>query len=74
MEKAKYEIHPLFEGTKIAPNGIIKMDGETIDYVVLEGKLVLSDPNLDKELVKQIAKDLKELLTIETYRIKKVLN
>ena len=74
MEKAKYEIHPLFEGTKIAPNGIIKMNGETIDYVVLDGKLVLSNPNLDKETVRQIAKDMKKLLTIETYRIKKVLN
>ncbi len=74
MEKAKYEIHPLFEGTKIAPNGIIKMNGETIDYVVLDGKLVLSDPNLDKETVRQIAKDMKKLLTIEIYRIKKVLN
>lgn len=74
MEKAKYEIHPLFEGTKITPNGIIKMNGETIDYVVLDGKLVLSNPNLDKETVRQIAKDMKKLLTIETYRIKKVLN
>ena len=74
MEKAKYEIHPLFEGTKITPNGIIKMNGETIDYVVLDGKLVLSDPNLDKETVRQIAKDMKKLLTIEIYRIKKVLN
>lgn len=74
MEKAtKFEICPLFEGSKIAPNGIIKVNGETIDYVVLNGKLVLSDPNLDKELVKQIAKDLKEQLTIETYRIKQVL-
>ena len=74
VKATKFEICPLFEGSKIAPNGIIKVNGETIDYVVLDGKLVLSNPNLDKELVKQIAKDLEEQLTIETYRIKQVLN
>ena len=74
VKATKFEICPLFECSKIAPNGIIKVNGETIDYVVLDGKLVLSNPNLDKELVKQIAKDLKEQLTIETYRIKQVLN
>lgn len=72
-EATKYEIHALCGGGNIAPNGIIKIGGESIDYVVLEGKLVLSNPNLDKEVAKKIAEDLKQLLTIETYRIKKVL-
>ncbi len=67
MEDSKYEICPLAEADK--PNGIVKIDGEVVDYVVIKGRLVLEDPNLDPWLIKKISRDLKKMLAIDVYKI-----
>lgn len=66
-----YEIHFLFEGVSPVPNGVITINGDKIDFVVLEGKVIFSDPELDKEMVKKISEDLKAKIALTTYRIKK---
>lgn len=66
-----YEIHFLFEGVSPIPNGIIIVGDEKVDFVVLNDKIIFSDPDMDKELLKKISKDLRAMLTLTTYRIKR---
>lgn len=71
MEDIKYEIHFLFEGVSPIPNGVIAIGADKVDFVVLDGKIVFSNPTLNKELAMKISSDLKAMLALKSYRIKK---
>ena len=61
MDKAKkdFEVHFLTSGFDKIPSGIIKVKNRVSDFIVLSGKLILSDPTVATgELLQEITKEI----------------
>ena len=50
------------------PNGIVTVDGQKVDFVIHKGRLILGDPSIKPEKVKEIEKIL-ETHTMNVYKV-----
>ena len=49
-------------------NGIVTVDGRKMDFVIHKGRLILGDPSIKPEKVKEIGRML-ETLTMDDYKV-----
>ena len=50
------------------PNGIVTVEGQKVDFVIHKGRLILGDPSIKPEKVKEIGRML-ETLTMDDYKV-----
>lgn len=64
-----YEICPLARVAE--PNGVIKIENDIVDYVIINGKPIFETTKttkLDNDLVKKISQDLLRMVTGDAYK------